>query len=314
MLLKEEKYKKVLVTGGTGFLGKNLQKVKPTWKYSNSSDCDLTKYQETFDWIVSEKPDAIIHLAAKVGGIKDNSLNPADFFDKNILMNTNIIKAAHNAGVNRVLSALSTCIFPEKVDVYPFSEESLLLGPPPSTNLSYGFAKRALHIQSCAYRTQHNRNYSTFCPSNIYGPYDNFDLETSHFIAALIRKVHERDIKTNNVEMWGTGKPKRQQLYVKDLARIVPILLSKHNSDTPLIIAPDENLSIEKSCNILANSINEQINFNFNNILDGQFRKDGSNTQLRKVIEDNFEFTSFSIGIRETYEWYKSSRRHNKSN
>jgi GDP-L-fucose synthase len=250
-------------------------------------------------------------LAAKVGGIKANNENQADFFDENILMNTNVIKASHNLGVNRVLSALSTCAFPDILEKYPFVEEDMLKGPPPVTNISYGYSKRSLHIQSCAYRNQYSRNYSTFCPSNLYGPDDNFDLETSHFVAALTRKIFERDKKSNAVEMWGTGKPKRQHLFVEDMAKIIPILLEKHNSDTPLIVAPDENLSILEACSIFSKAIEADIKFSFNGQLDGQYRKDGSNKRVKDILGSDFSFTPFEEGVRKTYEWYKTSRRHN---
>jgi len=306
-----DKYKKVLVTGGTGFLGKHLQKIQPDWIYANSEVCDLTSFEETFKFFSFVKPDAIVHLAACVGGIKANQENQAVFFDKNIMMNTNVIRAAHLCNVERVISSLSTCAFPDKIESYPFDENLFFNGPPPITNFSYGYAKRALHVQTCAYRNQYNRNYSTFCPSNLYGPEDNFDLETSHFVAALVRKIYERDRQTNEVEMWGTGMPKRQHLFVEDMAVIIPKLLAHHNTDVPIIVAPDENLSILESCNMLSKSINEHVNFRFNNRLDGQFRKDGSNFKVKKLLGKNYRFTSFGVGVKKTYEWYSLSRRHN---
>ena len=296
----------VLVLGGSGFVGTALRRHRPSWTYWGSNDCDLKDYKGLKLSISKVKPGAIIHLAAKVGGIKENKENQAIFFDENVLMNTNVVRAAHECNVDRLLSSLSTCAYPDSVNSYPFNESNFFDGPPAETNFSYGFSKRMLHVQCMSYRKQFGRNYSTFCPSNIYGPNDNFDLESSHFIPALIRKIYEAT--TDEIEMWGTGKPKRQQLYVDDLARIIPVLVHEHNTSTPLIVAPEENFSISEMCEIAARQIGKKIKFNFNNKLDGQYRKDGSNLMLRNLLGDNFEFTKLRDGIGLTYEWYKSSR------
>ena len=207
---------KVIVTGGTGFLGSHLKTVKPEWKYVSSKDCDLTSQRETISYFKNEKPNAIIHLAARVGGIKDNIENQALFYYQNTMMNTNVLHAAHLAGVPRILSSLSTCAFPDKMWRYPFEEEDLFSGSPTETNFSYAISKRSLHAQSMAYRKQYDLNYSTFCPSNIYGPGDHFGQEASHFIAALVHKIAlSQDGDT--VNLWGTGLPLRQQLYIEDL-------------------------------------------------------------------------------------------------
>ena len=298
--------KTVLVTGGSGFVGSALQRMNPSWIYLSSSDCDLMDYASTLKCFKHYAPSAIIHLAARVGGIKENALRQAEFFDQNILINTNVVRAAYNAGVYRLLASLSTCAFPDTLQTYPFNENDFYSGPPASTNFSYGYSKRVLHAQCCAYRKQYEVNYSTFCPSNLYGPGDNFDPNSSHFIAALIRKVVTHD--GGDIEMWGTGNPLRQHLYVDDLAALIPELLELHNGDAPLIVAPNENLSIVAACKIFAKSIHKNINFKFNNELDGQFRKDGSNSLLTKVLGKKTGFTPFEIGVKETYEWYKASR------
>jgi GDP-L-fucose synthase len=298
--------KNVLVLGGSGFVGTTLQRYNPNWIYWGSRDCDLKDYEKLKNSITSASPDVIIHLAAKVGGIKENKENQALFFDENVLMNTNVVRAAHECNVNRLLASLSTCAFPDSVSNYPFDENNFFDGPPAETNFSYGFSKRMLHVQCMSYRKQFGRNYSTFCPSNIYGPKDNFDLDSSHFIPALIRKIYESTAE--EIEMWGTGKPRRQQLYVNDLAKIIPILVEKHNTRVPLIVAPEENFSINEMCEIAAQQIGKKVSFRFNNKLDGQYRKDGSNLMLRQLLSSDFEFTKLQDGIRLTYEWYKSSR------
>ena len=272
---------KVLVTGGSGFLGTRLKRHRPSWLYPTSRELNLKDSQSVHNYLEEHRPDCVVHLAAKVGGIKDNTNNPSTFFSDNILMNTNLLNASIALRVPRILSCLSTCVFPEEIKQFPFNEEVILQGPPPASNLAYGFAKRGLYIHSNIARQQHGLNYSTFSPSNLYGPNDNFDPDRSHFVAALIKKTHEallQDKKT--IEMWGTGAPKRQQLFVDDLAEIIPILLEKHNSELPLIVAPSENLSILEMCETLKDALGVDLKFIFNQKLDGQFRKDGDNSRF----------------------------------
>lgn len=296
----------IIVTGGTGFVGKRLQLQNPNWTYLSSKDCNLVNYSETLDLFRDIKPSAILHLANKVGGIKENSTKQAHFYDVNTYINTNVLKAAHESGIKRVLSCLSTCTFPDVVDKYPMTEEDILNGPPAKTNFTYGYTKRALFVQTNAYRQQYGVNYSTFCPSNIYGPSDNFDLDSSHFVPAMIRKIHEAK-DGDTVEFWGTGSPLRQQLYVDDLVKIIPFLLKKHNTDIPIIVSPDENLSIKEMIEMFLNNTQKDVRIVFNNNLDGQYRKDGSNKKFKELY-GNFEFTKFEDGVLKTYEWYKKSK------
>jgi len=298
--------KKVLVTGGSGFVGKSLKNHKEDWIFLSSKDCDLTIFESVLDTFNFYKPDAVLHLAAKVGGIKFNKENQASFIAENVLIKTNVIRSAQACNVNRVLCSLSTCAFPNVVDHYPFDEKDLFKGPPADTNFSYGFSKRMLHVQCLSYRKQYGRNYSTFCPSNIYGPGDNFDSENSHFIAALISKVsklYDGDV----LRLWGDGKPLRQQLFIDDLIKIIPILLEKHNTSMPLIVAPNENISIYQMAKILLEKTNKKIKIEFNNKMSGQFRKDGSNENLINLI-GNFEFTNFSDGVNKTFNWYLENK------
>ena len=244
--------------------------------------------------------DAVIHLAGIVGGIKKNAQYQADFFYKNVMMNTNVVYEAYLAGVPRLLASLSTCAFPDVVESYPITENDIHSGPPAPTNFSYGYSKRMLYVQIKSYRKQYGVNYSCFCPSNIYGPGDDFNIETCHFVPSLIVKTLRSKKK---LELWGTGKPMRQQLFVEDLGGIIPILLDKHNTDAPLIVSPDENLTIDQMAQTLLKGINKNIEIEYNKQLDGQFRKDGNNAELKKIIGD-FQFTSFKEGVFRTYMWY----------
>lgn len=292
----------VLVTGGSGFLGKCLKLYRPDWEYVSSKDVNLLDYVDTKKMLLNVNPSAIVHLAAKVGGIKTNDENPVKFLEDNITINSNVLKAAHECGINRILSAISTCAFPDVVQSYPFTEDDFLNGPPAETNLSYGYAKRLLHIQSLAYNKQYNRKYTTFAPSNLYGKYDNFDSNNSHFVASLVKKLEKAEVN-EEIELWGTGEPLRQQLYIDDLCIIIPLLLEKHLSNIPLIVAPNENISIKKMAKIGSNISKKQVNFVFNGKLDGQYRKDGSNKKLLEMI-GNFNFTTFEDGFKNTYEWW----------
>ncbi len=300
--------KKVLVTGGSGFLGKRLKIVKPDWIYISSKDHNLIDKDEVKKMFLEYKDiSAVVHLAGKVGGIKANAQHPVDFFYNNILINTYVLNEAHLNGVSRVLSSLSTCAFPDVLDSYPFSEIDIHAGAPAKTNISYGFSKRALFIQSNAYRVQYKHRYSCFCPSNIYGPGEDFNLESSHFVASMIRKFSEaRD--GDEITFWGTGKPLRQQLFVDDLAKIVPILLEKHNDDLPIIVAPDENVSIKETIEMCRRISGKDVKIKFNGKLDGQYRKDGANDILKKMIPE-FEFTSLESGLKITYDWYEKNRK-----
>jgi GDP-L-fucose synthase len=293
---------KVLVTGGSGFVGKRLQKLKPEWIYLSSSDVNLLSYDDCLATFKKIKPDAVIHLAARVGGIKDNSEKPAEFFHQNITMNTNVVHACYNAGIKRLLASLSTCAFPNIVDHYPFHEENIFDGPPAETNRAYGFSKRALYVHILAYREQYGLDYSCFCPSNLYGPEDHFDPQKSHFIPATIKKLHDAE-DNSTIEVWGTGKPLRQALFIDDLCNALPHLLEKHHSKLPIIVAPDFQHSVHEIVNLCKYTMGKNVTLEFNGNLDGQYRKDGSNARFKELCPE-FKFTSLEDGLRKTYEWY----------
>jgi len=299
--MKSLRYNMVLVTGGSGFVGSRLKHKKPEWAYLSSKDCDLTDSREVRNLFGDLKPDAIIHLAAKVGGIKENIQKQADFYWANTQIDSNVLRQAHLLGIVRVLSSLSTCAFPEAVD-HPFSEKDILRGPPTLSNMSYGMCKRLLHIGSTAYRDQYGRNYSTFCPSNVYGPGDHFGESSSHFVASLAHRCKLAE-DGEEINFWGSGKPLRQQLYVDDLVEIIIKLLDQHNSVEPIIVAPNENLSIEKMVEIGFRVCGKNVNISFNGEHDGQYRKDGCNKALLDLI-GNYSFVSFEEGFKRTYESY----------
>jgi GDP-L-fucose synthase len=294
---------KILVTGGSGMVGRSLQDIIPDAKYLSSKDCDLTNPIETELLIKTYKPDIIIHLAAKVGGIIDNINKPAEYFDDNVIMNTNLVKCAHKYGVKRFIGILSTCIYPNEVATYPMGEEMLHEGPPTPTNFSYGYAKRCLAVQIDSYNQQYGTEYQYLTPCNLYGEYDKWG-ENSHFVAALIKKIIIADRNgEENVGLFGTGKPLRQFMHSSDLARII-----KHCIDNDITesfnVATKENLSIKEIAEIALKAIEPKNvkGFTFDSTKpDGQYRKDVSIDKMEHIIP-GFQFTPLIEGIRETHQ------------
>lgn len=291
--------KNILVTGGTSTVGKHLQEILPNAIYLSSKDCDLTDIKMV-RWIISSyTPDIVIHLAAKVGGIQDNIKYPADYFDDNVLMNTNIVKVCKEYNVKRFLGILSTCIYPDKVDSYPMKESVMFAGPPTSTNFSYGYAKRALAVQIEAYNKQYSTKYNYIIPCNLYSEYDNFENnDKMHFITALLKKI-----KTSNSELklLGTGKPLRQFMYAGDLARIIKETINKNIYENFNVAYP-HNYSINELSEKALGSLNKNYYISYNKPeLDGQYRKDVDITKMLKLFP-NFKFTSFEDGIKRVYD------------
>lgn len=296
---------RVLVTGGSGMLGKNLGMKYKDWVYISSEQFNLEEYHNCLSMIEEYRPDAILHLASRVGGIKNNLENQISFYEVNTKINFNTLKAAKEMKVKRVLSCLSTCAFPE-LKKYPFSEEDFFDGIPVKSNFSYGITKRNLFLQTKIYRENLNLNYSTFCPSNLYGYYDHFDNENSHFIASLISKL-DRVSDGDTLEFWGDGSALRQHLFCEDLTVLMNDLLVKHNTGIPLIVAPKENLSIREIVNQALKISGKDVKVIFNGKYPGQFRKDGDNSRLLKLI-GGFNFTSLETGLKKTLEHYRKNK------
>lgn len=289
----------ILVTGGTSTVGKHLKEILPDAVYISSKDCDLTDIKMV-RWLISSYiPDIVVHLAARVGGIQDNIAKPAEYFDDNILMNTNILKVSHEYKVKRFIGILSTCIYPDKVDSYPMKEEVMFDGPPTPTNFSYGYAKRALAVQIEAYNKQYGTKYNYITPCNLYSEYDNFDNDKKmHFITALLKKI-----KTSNGELnlLGTGKPLRQFMYAGDLAKVIKLTIENDVTESFNIAYP-ENQSINDLAEKALGSLDKNYYIKYNNPeLDGQYRKDVDTTKMLSLFPE-FEFTSYEEGIKKVYD------------
>lgn len=298
--------KMILVTGGSGMVGRSLQQILPNAQYLSSTECNLTSINEVDRTVSKYSPDIIIHLAAKVGGIMDNIAKPAEYLEENILMNTNILRASRSYNVKRFIGILSTCIYPDKVNTYPMTENMLHEGPPTPTNFSYGYAKRCLAVQIDAYNKQYGTNYQYLTPCNLYGEFDKWG-DNSHFVAALIKKIIIADRKGQElVQLFGTGKPLRQFMYSNDLARVIKNCIDFDITQS-FNVATKENLSINDISHIALEAIQPKYVKGFvydSTKPDGQYRKDVSIKKMENILP-GFEFTPLTEGIRNTYKKIK---------
>ena len=292
----------ILITGGNGLVGKTLQKYLPEGIYISSKDYDLRKESEIIKMYEKYKPKIVIHLAAKVGGIMDNILHPADFFTDNVLMNTLLVDYAKKYDVNRFIGILSTCIYPDKVDNYPLTEDMIFLGPPPETNFSYAYAKRSLAVQIESYNKQYGTKYQYLIPCNLYGENDKEDVIKSHFITSLLYKIKKAKINNEDfITIYGDGTPLRQFMYVDDLCKIIKMTIEEEVYDS-FNVTCDENYSIKEMVDIALDSCGSK---DLKVIYDkdkpnGQHRKDASNGKLKKIFPD-FNFTKLKDGIKNVY-------------
>ena len=296
----------ILVTGGNGLVGRHLNDILPKALYVSSKDYDLIDRYQTDVMLDFYKPNVVINLAAKVGGILDNMNNPVQYLEENTLINTNLLRSCYNHDVDKVISMGSTCMYPDVLDEYPMKEDSIFDGSPPTENFAYDMSKRDMATQIDSYVKEYNKNWSYLIPCNLYGEYDKYEEHHSHFVSALIKKIYEAE---NDVEIWGTGKPLRQFMYAGDLARVIKYII-ENNIKGNFNVAPNYVHSIEEITKIgLKACSKEDLKINYNNTKpDGQYRKDVDSSKLMSVLKD-FEFTSLEEGIRRVYDNF--SQRHN---
>jgi GDP-L-fucose synthase len=300
--------KKIIVTGGSGMVGKSLKQIMPEAIYLSSKDYNLTSEKHIAKLFFDHKPDIIIHLAAKVGGIIDNINKPAEYFTDNVLMNTLLVQYSIMHNVERFIGILSTCIYPDVVSHYPMKEEDLHLGAPTETNFSYGYAKRCLAVQIEACNKQYGTKFQYLTPCNLYGEYDKFG-DNSHFIAALIKKIHKAKVDGDEkITLFGTGTPLRQFMHSNDLANVIKTCIVDNIYEN-MNIAIEDNLSIEEMATIALKAMNaEYLRIEFDESKpDGQFRKDVSIIKLKKQIP-NFSPTKLYDGIKKTYEYIEKEK------
>ena len=247
---------KIYIAGHKGMVGSACQRALEAKGYKNiigfsSKELDLRDQRAVFEMLEREKPEAVIDAAARVGGILANSKYPYEFLMDNMLIQNNLIKAAHELDISKFIFLGSSCIYP-KMALQPLKEEYLLTGPLEETNQWYALAKISGVKLIEALKYQYNRDYVSLMPTNLYGPGDNYDLETSHVIPAMLRKFHEAKQKSiNEVILWGTGKPKREFLHVNDLAKAVVFSIENSLSVSLYNIGSEVEVSIQELAEII---------------------------------------------------------------
>lgn len=301
------KDKVILVTGGAGFLGshlvKQLEKEKPKKIIiPRSTEYDLRDIEQVRK--ILENVDIVIHLAANVGGIGYNQEHPAELFYDNLMMGTQMLHEAHRAGVEKFVSIGTICAYPKFTPV-PFKEEDIWAGYPEETNAPYGLAKKMQLVQSQAYRDQYGFNSIYLLPTNLYGPKDNFDPNSSHVIPALIKKFVEA--KKNNdpeVIVWGTGSPTREFLFVEDAARAIILATKKYNKPEPVNLGSSFEISIAELAHLIGDLVGYKGKIIFDTSKpDGQPRRKIDTTKAEEEFGFKSEVT-FKDGLKKTIEWY----------
>jgi len=300
--------KRVVVTGGAGFLGSHVvEKFRAMGSevlVPRLEDYDLRRRHNIEMMLYKMQPEIVVHLAAKVGGIGANQANPGSFFYDNAVMGVELIDAAYRYGVEKFVQVGTVCAYPSNPPI-PFKEDDLWNGYPEPTNAPYGISKRMLLEMLQAYRKQYGFNGVYLLPVNLYGPGDNFDLQTSHVVPALIRKALEAKTKgAASMSVWGTGNAYREFLYVKDAAEAIYLATEKYNSPEPVNIGTGNEISMRK----LVEHINKVVGFEGSIDWDTS-RPDGSARRCLDVSRAVSAFgfrarTSLEEGIKKTVEWY----------
>jgi len=312
--------KTIMVTGGNGLLGYGMRQVTQLesrdgykFVFVDIDDADLCDKEQTRALFLHVKPSGVIHLAADVGGLYKNMTQGVEMFENNLLMNLHVMQCCKEFKVEKLVSCLSTCAFPEpslSTDIkLPIDETVLHSGPPHNSNEDYAYAKRMADVQSRYYRKQYGCNFITLAPTNIFGPNDNYITELSHVIPAMIRRCEAAISDGSDFVVLGTGKPLRQFIFSLDLARLFVWAYFNYDEAEPLILAPDE--SQEMSIGEIAQNVADAFEYNKPLVFDsrysdGQYKRTVTNQKLMS-LNPSFKFTPLQQGIKESVEWFKAN-------
>jgi len=301
---------RILITGGTGLVGTALGEAYNSTSDEvtsiGSSQYNLTKQAQVNLMFMNHRPTKVIHAAAKVGGLGSNMKYKGEYFYKNLMMNANVIDQARIWGVKKLVAFLTTCAFPAEVE-YPLDHTKIHLGEPHESNFGYAHAKRMAEVQIRAYREQYGVKYSCVIPTNIYGPNDNFSLEHGHVVPMLIHKLYKAQRDGTDFTVWGSGKPLREFIFSRDVAKLTQWALDKYEGVDPLVLSTSDEISIEHLVDLLVKEFKFTGKVKFDRSKpDGQYRKPSDNSQMTNLVP-TFEFTPIEEGIKETVEWFKKN-------
>ena len=307
---------RLLVTGGSGFLGQHLRAALDRHGYRQVSapthaEYDLTREAEVEAMLRREQPDAVIHLAAVVGGIGANRARPGDFFYQNLVMGANLMEYARRQGVRKFVAIGTICAYPKFTPV-PFREQQLWEGYPEETNAPYGLAKKMLLVQAQAYRQQWDFDAIYLLPTNLYGPGDNFHPTNAHVIPDMIRKcVDALERGEREITLWGTGAPTREFLYAPDAADGIVAALQRYDDAEPVNLGSGREIAIRDLAQLVAEATAFDGRFRFDTKQpDGQPRRNVDTSRARERFGWQAR-TDFATGLRATVEWYRGQRRAN---
>jgi len=317
---REDEVATILVTGGSGLVGKGIEatinREQPTgerWIYLKSSDGDLRDKEETRLIFEKYKPTYVIHLAARVGGLFANLKYKVEFWRENIAINDNVLHWSKEYGVKKVVSCLSTCIFPDKT-TFPIDETMVHNGPPHTSNEGYAYAKRMIDVINRLYNAQHGCQFTSVIPTNIFGPHDNFSIEDGHVLPGLMHKVLKAKQKMakgeeGDFEIWGSGTPLRQFIYSEDLGALMIWVMRNYDSSEPIILSVPESaeVSIKEAAMAVVEGMGYTGPVTFDSTKsDGQYKKTACNDKLMGLYP-TFEFTPFREAVAKTCKWFEAN-------
>ena len=304
--------KRVVVTGGAGFLGSFVvQQLRAKGcrhiVVPRSRDYNLVQMEAVRRLYSESRPDIVIHLAARVGGIGANQSNPGRFFYDNLMMGTQLIEVGREQGLEKFIAIGTICAYPKFAPV-PFKEDDIWAGYPEETNAPYGLAKKMMLVQSQAYRQQYAFNSIVLFPVNLYGPGDNFDLETSHVIPALVRKCAEaQEAGASEIVLWGDGTPTREFLYVEDAAEGILLAAEQYNDSRPLNLGTGEEITIRKLASLVAEEVGYQGQIKWDTTKpNGQPRRCLDVSRVKQAIGFQAKH-SLREGLTKTVRWYRAN-------